>query len=360
MCGIIGLISFDKITKSNAIAFENMFLKCEDRGRDAWGYFSYPKCFLHKQKGAISDYLKKKHLRNVLNQKIVLGHTRTTTTGTEQKHQNNHPFETRDFVMAHNGMIHNHGNFDFKTDIETDSVVIIKNIQDEFEKTKNVVKAIKETTKKLYGSYACWLLFKKTGTIYFFRHNNPIEIAYNKKDNFVVFASEEDMFEFLGERTVKKGFKDSLSIGEIEEDKVYRLTGKGLFDLGDFETKSYQEGGCAITYVNGDEIEKAISKKRNLDFETENELNDYMVTNYTISYYWIKDALREWGMYMGYSEKKIYISFDDQSYDDFKENFQKAGFTISPKTRTIVARRIDDLMLIYEIFEEMEEEYNLR
>ena len=51
---------------------------------------------------------------------IFLGHTRAATVGNRNKIYNNHPFETQDFYMAHNGGIWNHTGLRKEYKIESD------------------------------------------------------------------------------------------------------------------------------------------------------------------------------------------------------------------------------------------------
>ena len=56
---------------------------------------------------------------------------------------NNHPFHSKDFVLAHNGMISNDeqlkSKFNLNYKVETDSYVILSMIQKEYSKCNNVV-----------------------------------------------------------------------------------------------------------------------------------------------------------------------------------------------------------------------------
>jgi len=338
MCGIIGLINFNGITKNQKKTFEWMFALCQSRGNDAFGYYSYPKKFLYKQKGEVYEFIKKNELTNVFRQKIVLGHTRQTTQGTETINHNNHPFETRDFVLAHNGCIYDSDNFEFETDIkkkskiETDSIVIIKSIQEQYEKENDIIKAIKNTTKKLNGSFACWLLFKKTGSLYLFRYNNPIEIAYDRNQDYYVFASENDFYE----KIIKEKMKHTLGYGNIESKKVYKLSKKGLEDFGEFETKPYE----SYTYYNR-KMHKRSSKLTEEEWDTE------LIEQYSTDMYSMMHFLEKCGVKSFFSEGKIILDFDED-YDYYKEVIKELGLTISPKTRCMSLSNIDDFYLVYD------------
>ena len=40
--------------------------------------------------------------------KFLIGHNRLATTGSEKENKNNHPFETSNLMLVHNGVISNH------------------------------------------------------------------------------------------------------------------------------------------------------------------------------------------------------------------------------------------------------------
>lgn len=263
MCGICGLITKNGISTKQAKFFQKMMEKLEGRGRDAFGLTTFPSNKVFKIKGNVTDYLKNTHntriWKMVSGQKIALGHTRATTTGSEDRNQNNHPFTTKKFIFAHNGIISNNEKLrklhDFETsDIETDSYAIIKVIQKMYDeqKDKNVFEAIKETTRQLNGGYACWLLDKKTGEVYLFRERFPLSVSYIKDWDAIVFASEtsnyEDLFdeEEYGFAEKLFGFfkKSPLLTEDIEQNMIYKVSegdkNKLEFDIKSMKFETYE------------------------------------------------------------------------------------------------------------------------
>ena len=70
--------------------------------------------------------------------RVIMGHTRLTTQGSEKRNYNNHPFEGRTregaFALAHNGVLHNDRSLRKSqklpyTRIETDSYVAVQLIE---------------------------------------------------------------------------------------------------------------------------------------------------------------------------------------------------------------------------------------
>ena len=378
ICGICGLVNFKEINKEQSKMFETVLINCESRGRDAFGYYNYPSGKLYKQKGCVTEYLKNHRLaRRFKDGKIILAHTRQETTGSSKRNRNNHPFETQDFVLAHNGVIWNYDKFKFKTDIETDSVVIIKDIQEGYEKKKDVVKAIQNTTRKITGSYACWLLHKPTGDVYLFRHNNPIEIGLNYDEGYIVFASEKGMFDWVEKPSDVKGFNNTLLYGDIEEGWIYKVDELGLAKLDEFKAveRSYNDsyskdyGNNWIRDKNGvyttlededleeeedmDNLRIIKSKFEQPKFNTIKELDNYMIEENSMGISYIEHRLNPWGIKITTNEGKVILSFeDDDIYKSMKEKFKKEGFEISPNTHQLKLSFVDDLVYIVDIFEE--------
>ena len=344
MCGICGVYGIDGLTQEDLEAFQSILVNCESRGTDAFGYYAYPNKTLFKIKGSVSEYLKKHKtmFKKWKGAHSIVAHTRATTKGSEDKNQNNHPFETENFVLAHNGTIWNYNKIEHKTDIETDSYVIIHNIEEEYNKYKSIPKAIKTTCEKLEGSYACWLLFKPTGSIYLFRHNNPIEIRYDKERKLILFASENDMMEPLRGKTDIIGFFKSLFTSTIEENKIYRINKDGgLIEVDSFipslNCKSLRD------YI-GNEQDKIPDGISNSDFSA-------MIFKRTgQSFNNLQNSLDHYGIHALMRNNKIYLYFPtDEIYESYKDVFENSGFTISPATKTLTISNISDLDMIEEL-----------
>ena len=94
---------------------------CTDNGTK-WKF----RTALHKLKD-----VKTKDLMNdirVNTSKFIIGHNRLATTGDEKENKNNHPFETENILLVHNGVISNHDalktSFSLNYEEETDSAII--------------------------------------------------------------------------------------------------------------------------------------------------------------------------------------------------------------------------------------------
>lgn len=291
MCGIVGVISPQPLTKENVDLFKNAFKKTESRGRDACGIYHYPAKMKYRFTGSVSEMLDKEEDKlssYIEKESIILGHTRASTQGNSENNDNNHPFSTKNFVMAHNGVINNDEDvrklFKIpKKDIfrkghktpETDSYVIIWLIEHFYEKEKDVVKAIQETTKLIGGGYACWLFHKDTKDVYLFRNSNPIDIGFIPESNTILFASDEDFYEHYKENA--KGldflggfFNYAISSKSLEEKIIYKiLYGNKKIEEYEFEIKPY---GTSI--LPEEKEEEIVEEIENVGTNEEEQIND--------------------------------------------------------------------------------------
>ena len=368
MCGILGIMRSDGITDEHTDIFNDIFKQSQQRGSDAFGFYTYPRGVLFKKKGGIKEFLKKNRIHKVIEgNNVVLAHTRASTTGTEDKNKNNHPFQTKDFVFAHNGCIWNHDSIKkkFKTDIETDSIVILKLIQEEYDKSNNIAQAIITAAKELRGSYACWLLFKRTGSLYLFRHNNPIYLGYNEKRDMYVFASEKNYLSFLEESIKQKfGFKEGLAFADIEENKVYRLTNRGLSMMGEFKPNeytysnvSYVRGGCQtnLPIIDEDGQLETIEGRVRVTDEDSFRLAWFEDSGFEFSQMGRK--LEWWGITLDFQVDKLILTFSEKAYRLLGNLLDAYGLTISPKTLTINVEYPKLTQCMWDISEILQEEY---
>ena len=81
---------------------------------------------IHRLKDKKTDHLLRDIRMNT--NKFLIGHNRLATTGDEKFNKNNHPFETPNIMLVHNGIISNHmslkGDFSLDYKEETDSAIL--------------------------------------------------------------------------------------------------------------------------------------------------------------------------------------------------------------------------------------------
>lgn len=205
MCGIIGII-YKNIIPQLIIGLKQL----QNRGYDSAGisYFdtndnivTYKYASTHEN--AIDKLIKHQYDDNEIT--CGIAHTRWATHG-GKTNENSHPHSSFDnkFYLVHNGIIENY--FEIKQELlrknknilfksETDSEVIsclLAYIYDQQE-IKDISLAIKETCKKLQGTWALVIMcIDKPDHLYCTRHGSPILIG--KSENSVYVVSEKSAF----------------------------------------------------------------------------------------------------------------------------------------------------------------------
>ncbi len=203
MCSLFGLIDYSDtlsyILKKKII--RTLSVKCEVRGTDATGiaYIKGNGSMKIIKKALPAHKIKFKICND--NPKVIMGHTRLTTQGTQLLNYNNHPFysDKLGYSLAHNGIIYN----DIairkdeklpKTKIETDSYIAVQLID-----SMNALneESISNMVDKVRGSY-CFTILSKDNELYIVKGDNPICIA--KFEGYYVYASTESI--------LKEAFKE--------------------------------------------------------------------------------------------------------------------------------------------------------
>src|SRR3989337_1656694 len=123
---------------------------------------------------------------------IGIGHTRWATHGKVTKvNAHPHPSNSGKVVIVHNGIIENFN--ELKEDLqkngftfisETDTEVIVNLLQQNYDQTSDVKKAIINTVSKLKGHYAFVAMFEN-GILAAARYHEPMIIGIGKNDYFL-------------------------------------------------------------------------------------------------------------------------------------------------------------------------------
>lgn len=254
MCGIAGWFVLGEINEEQYKAVfdisTQMFIETMIRGKDSAGFaFMNSDNKIKWAKGPIDskELVKSEKWLKVkdLNVKSMIMHCRFGTKGSEMENENNHPLiinesEEDQLALIHNGCINNdvsirgenkEFNWNAEVDTEVIPVLIHENLKamasNGIEITKElVIAAIKESTKDLSGSFACAMLNKNTpNSLYFFKHNNPIVLAYCKELNTVFFASTESI---INNAFAMNGENVENSFGLFDHFKKYTYTTKEM------------------------------------------------------------------------------------------------------------------------------------
>jgi len=256
MCGIAGYYNFfnKKINKQESFVLKNIFIKIESRGTDACGWVQVDEksCEVVKFPLSFSETFSMiSKIKNVNSEEIftdfqcVLGHSRAATGGDPHQNKNNHPFESKNFVLAHNGVFRDLYDYDYEgvlalkynseygaelkglyleklsAEPMTDSYQLLKIIQKKYDKSNNEIKAIKEAIENFYwhGTMAVWIFSKNSRSLYLFRDTNPIHWVHTEEGLW--FASEKKHLENL------LGFNNHL-IQEMPRNVIVKLNNYGI------------------------------------------------------------------------------------------------------------------------------------
>ena len=219
MCCLFGLIDYGNIftSKEKNRIIKLLSTECEARGTDATGIAFNTSTGLHIFKRPVAAHLL--WYRIPESAKVIMGHTRMSTQGSEFLNYNNHPFpghvDKLDFALAHNGVLHN----DYilrqteqlpSTQIQTDSYIAVQLIEKE-----NALgfDSIRKMAEKTEGSF-CYTILDRKDNLYLVKGDNPL--ALYKFNGFYLYASTDEILT----RAIKKiGLKNyskvNISCGDI-------------------------------------------------------------------------------------------------------------------------------------------------
>ena len=193
MCGIIGVVQ----KRGDVAPFIHQALKrLEYRGYDSVGVTTIAnhKLFMKKDKGKVEEVHRKLNLDDMPGS-IGIGHTRWATHGIPSM-LNAHPhFDCNDEIaVIHNGVIDNF--LELRTELsekghkfksETDTEIIPHMLEDFMKNGLNLFDAVKETTKRIRGTYAIVAMSTKEqeNKIVCTRDGNPLVIGRKKDVTYV-------------------------------------------------------------------------------------------------------------------------------------------------------------------------------
>jgi len=200
MCGIIGVVQ----KRGDVAPFLHQALKrLEYRGYDSVGVTTIAegKMYIKKEKGKIEEVHRKLNLDDMPGS-IGIGHTRWATHGIPSM-LNSHPhFDCNNEIsVVHNGVIDNF--LELRTELkarghklksETDTEVIPHLIEDYMKDGMDLLQAVKETTKRIKGTYAIVVMSTKEeiNRIVCTRDGNPLVIG--RKENVSYVSSDIPAF----------------------------------------------------------------------------------------------------------------------------------------------------------------------
>ncbi len=300
MCAVFGFLDYGKKVNHKILVklINELAKEAEIRGTDATGISYVKDCKMVTFKKA-----KPAHKVNLYFPKgttAVIGHTRMTTQGSENKNYNNHPFEGKTaescFALAHNGVLYNDKELRKlsnipETEIETDSYIAVQLL----EKENSVnIESIKNMAEAVEGSFVFTIL-RNDNTMFLVKGSNPLTIYHYKELGLYVYASTTDI---LKKGLKSSGFKIQCNEVLIEEGNIIEIEPNGDIWVSDFKMH---------------ETEKFFDRLYNWYEYSDDE--------------YFFDELKSICGYYGVSEEQIdYMRSLGYSYDEIEEMMFESGF----------------------------------
>mgnify|MGYP002772260905 FL=1 len=253
MCCLFGLIDYNNTftSKEKNRLIKILSTECEARGTDATGIAFNTESGLHISKRPVAAH--KMWYRIPDSAKVVMGHTRMTTQGSEKFNYNNHPFpghvDKMSFALAHNGVLHNDRELRIterlpKTNIQTDSYVAVQLIEKENSLNFDSIKKMAEKTE---GSF-CYTILDDKNNLFIVKGDNPM--AVYKFNGFYLYASTDEILM----RAIKKiGLKNYSKIN-ISCGDILKISPNGMIEMQtfDFKDRYYGMFGSGYGYTSYD------------------------------------------------------------------------------------------------------------
>lgn len=259
MCGLFGFSSYDdQPVKDLSNLTNSLARQSAIRGTDATG-ISYVKSgsVIIQKEAKPADKIEFRHPDGV---RVVTGHTRHGTQGSEKHNYNNHPFygKTRNarFALAHNGVLINDSELRQryrlpKNKIETDSYVAVQLIEHKRVLDKNSIKFMAE---EVDGSFSFSIVDDKNN-LYLIKGDSPLSIIHFPKLKLYVYASTDEILyrslvntSLLAEIKRKDYEEIVLSEGDILKITPDGSTEKSEFDYCRYYGKSWWDYGYYRPY----------------------------------------------------------------------------------------------------------------
>lgn len=241
MCCLFGILDYKSglSDRQKRQILSILSIACEARGTDASGiaYRSGNQLCIYKR--PLPAHLLR--FRVPAETGYIMGHTRMTTQGSEQRNCNNHPFSGRaggvSFALAHNGVLYNDKELRRSeklpvTDIETDSYVAVQLI----ERYDEVgFAALRFMAEQVRGSFTFTILDSRN-TFYVVKGSNPFCLYHWRKRGLYLYASTEGIL-----RNALKQLPFSLERPErifLEEGDLLRIDSEGRRGMEFFQPQS--------------------------------------------------------------------------------------------------------------------------
>ena len=313
MCCLFGLIDYKNTMtiRDKEKLIRTLSIECEERGTDATGVAYIENGAMKIFKKPLPAHKIKFHFKT--NPKVIMGHTRMTTQGSEKKNYNNHPFlsETLGFSLAHNGVLYNDNDLRKSenlpdTKIETDSFIAVQLIE---QKGTLAFKTIANMAEKVLGSF-CFTILSKENELYIVKGDNPMAIA--KVGEVYIYASTNDILK----KALSKMKMYNYDLYSIDMGKIVRFEGFNKISTSEFNYQNYfdyfgyYDGYCNNRLMGYKENKEAAQRKsyNNSYYFVDDE---FIEEDYETAYI---DSLLQYARSIGFDES-IIENMLDEGYD---------------------------------------------
>lgn len=246
MCGLFGYINTNN-SKVGDLA-DDLAVVSAVRGEDATGVAFLQGKELKVQKAALAAY--EFIMPKYKGMKVLMGHTRMTTSGAAKYNKNNHPFmgkckNGKRFALAHNGYLWGVENTRIRlglpdTAIETDSYLAVQLLETQDEIS---FKSLKYMAENIYGVFTITVLDHKNN-LWVVRQDNPFSIM--ELDGVLIYAStDEILLKALLDSVFKDRILDSFKGQEApkiltpERGEIWCISPTGNITKDKFKSYSY-------------------------------------------------------------------------------------------------------------------------
>ena len=219
MCGLFGFTIYGNNPRNYSRLLNALAQGASERGTHATG-------IAYNRAGHLAIYkrplpAKRLCLNHREGVRVVMGHTRHTTQGSQKRNYNNHPFRASagvDFALAHNGIIYNDDELRVSEHlpasyIETDSYILAQ-LLERFDHLD--ADTLADSVEKLSGYYT-FTLVDSRDTLYIVKGESPLAIARVARLGLIVYASTQKILDdALKTAGIDKRDCESIDIAEGE------------------------------------------------------------------------------------------------------------------------------------------------
>jgi len=257
MCGIFGWIKPTKETTTD-LDLNSLFVKglinTQERGEHATGYYSLGTGII-KASICAKDFVNEHFVSPTIgNERFVIGHCRyaSSSLATIKENRNAHPFESKNWVLVHNGTVHldKLANYPYTSDVDSESILAYT------ERT-----SLKNAIASIEGSAALVMYSKSQKKMYFYTDGGkPLCMAMYH--GIIFFASTKKiMLKTLGVKN-EMGIFPNISFATLYERELLefdvvknKFSRKGVIE----EKKKKAE---TITYTSDESDDSPLSSSQ--------------------------------------------------------------------------------------------------